>query len=349
MVATQQFMTLPEVRRAAQRNLPREVWDYVSGGAETETTLRRNKRAMSHYVFRPRVLRDVSQIDISTTFLGMPLALPVMTAPMGSLGLVHPEGDVAMARATGRMGTIHWMSTMTASVPEEVAAASEGPVIFQLYFRGDNTWGEEVIRRIEAAGFRGLALTVDSSAYGRRERDIERRYDPRGTGSRALNPPMDRGQRQATLTWKDVEWLQRTTTLPLILKGIQCAEDARLAVEHGVPCVYVSNHGGRQLDHAPATIEVLAEIADAVAGRAEIVIDSGFQRGTDVLKALALGARAVCIGKAAAWGLAAAGDEGVARTLELFALELRIAMANTGQARLADVGPELVRRVCTCD
>ncbi len=349
MVATQQFMTLPEVRRAAQRNLPREVWDYVSGGAETETTLRRNKRAMSHYVFRPRVLRDVSQIDISTTFLGIPLALPVMTAPMGSLGLVHPEGDVAMARATGRMGTIHWMSTMTASVPEEVAAASEGPVIFQLYFRGDNTWGEEVIRRIEAAGFRGLALTVDSSAYGRRERDIERRYDPRGTGSRALNPPMDRGQRQATLTWKDVEWLQRTTTLPLILKGIQCAEDARLAVEHGVPCVYVSNHGGRQLDHAPATIEVLAEIADAVAGRAEIVIDSGFQRGTDVLKALALGARAVCIGKAAAWGLAAAGDEGVARTLELFALELRIAMANTGQARLADVGPELVRRVCTCD
>ena len=349
MVATQQFMTLPELRRAAQRNLPREVWDYVSGGAETETTLRRNKRAMSHYVFRPRVLRDVSQIDLSTTFLGMPLALPVMTAPMGSMSLVHPDGDVALARATGRMGTIHWMSTMTASEPEAVTAASEGPVIFQLYFRGDNAWGEEVIRRIEAAGFKGLALTVDSSAYGRRERDIEKRYDPRGVGGRTLNVPMERGLRQATLTWKDVEWLQQTTKLPLILKGIQCAEDARLAVEHGVPCVYVSNHGGRQLDNAPATIEILAEVADAVAGRAEIVVDSGFQRGTDVLKALALGARAVCIGKAAAWGLGAAGEEGVARTLELFALELRIAMANTGQRSLAELGPELVRRACTCD
>jgi len=349
MVATQQFMTLPELRRAAQRNLPPEVWDYVSGGSETETALRRNKRSMSHFVFRPRVLRDVSQIDTTTTFLGMPLALPVMTAPMGSMGLVHPEGDVAMARATGRMGTIHWMSTMTASTPEEVAAASSGPVIFQLYFRGDNAWGEETIRRIEAAGFRALALTVDSSAYGRRERDIHRRYDPRGSGGRTLNVPMERGLRQATLTWKDVEWLQKTTKLPLILKGIQSGEDARLAVEHGVPCVYVSNHGGRQLDHAPAPIEILPEVAEAVAGRAEIVVDSGFQRGTDVLKALALGARAVCIGKAAAWGLGAGGDEGVARTLELFGIELRIAMANTGQTRLADLGPDLVRRVCTCD
>jgi isopentenyl diphosphate isomerase/L-lactate dehydrogenase-like FMN-dependent dehydrogenase len=241
------------------------------------------------------------------------------------------------------------MSTMTASTPEEVAAASSGPVVFQLYFRGDDAWGEETIRRIETAGFRALALTVDSSAYGRRERDIHRRYDPRGSGGRTLNVPMERGLRQATLTWKDVDWLQKTTKLPIILKGIQSAEDARIAVEHGVPCVYVSNHGGRQLDHAPAPMEVLPEVAEAVGGRAEVIVDSGFQRGTDVLKALALGARAVCIGKAAAWGLAAGGDEGVARTLELFGLELRIAMANTGQTRLAEVGPELVRRVCTCD
>jgi isopentenyl diphosphate isomerase/L-lactate dehydrogenase-like FMN-dependent dehydrogenase len=157
---------------------------------------------------------------------------------------------------------------------------------------------------------------------------------------------MERGRRQATLTWKDVEWLQQATPLPLILKGVECAEDARLAVEHGVAAVYVSNHGGRQLDHAPAPIETVAEVVDAVAGRAEVVVDGGFQRGTDVLKAVALGARAVCVGKAAAWGLAAAGEEGVARTLELIGLELRIAMANTGQARLADVGPGLVRRVC---
>ncbi|HLH26974.1 MAG TPA: alpha-hydroxy acid oxidase [Chloroflexota bacterium] len=344
MVATEQFMTLPEVRRAGLRNIPREVWDYVSGGAETETTLRRNRRAMSHWVFRPRVLRDVSQIDISTTFLGMPLALPVMVAPMGSLCLVHPEGDVAMARATGRMGTIHWMSTMTASPPEEVAAAATGPLIFQLYFRGDNAWAERIFRRIEAAGFRALALTVDSAAYGRRERDIERRIDFRNH-AHGLEVADDRA-RQASLTWKDVEWLRQATPLPLILKGIETAEDARLAVEHGVQVVYVSNHGGRQIDHAPATIESLPEIVEAVAGRAEVIVDGGFQRGTDVLKALALGARAVCIGKAAAWGLAAAGEEGVVRTLELLALELRIAMANTGQARIADLSPALVRRAC---
>src|SRR5262249_34467449 len=260
---------------------------------------------------------------------------------------LHPEGDCASARATGRMGTIHWMSTMARFTPEDVAADATGPLIFQLYFRGDNAWGEGVIRRIEAAGFRALCLTVDSAAYGRRERDIEKRYNPHVVGTRGLDVPMEH-TRQASLTWKDVEWLQRTTKLPLILKGIQTAEDARLAVEHGVPVVYVSNHGGRQLDHAPATIESLAEVADAVGGRAEIAADGGFQRGTDVLKALALGARAVCIGKAAAWGLAAAGEEGVARTLELFALELRIAMANSGQARIADIGPDLVQRVCAC-
>jgi isopentenyl diphosphate isomerase/L-lactate dehydrogenase-like FMN-dependent dehydrogenase len=344
MVATEQFMTLPEVRRAGMRNIRREVWDYVSGGAETETTLRRNRRGMSHWVFRPRVLRDVSEIDVSTTFMGMPLALPVMTAPMGSLCLVHPEGDVAMARATGRMGTIHWMSTMTASPPEDVAAATTGPLIFQLYFRGDNAWAERTFRRVEACGFKALALTVDSASYGRRERDIERRIDFR-SHAHGLEVA-DSRTRQASLTWKDVEWLQQATPLPLILKGIETAEDARLAVEHGVKVIYVSNHGGRQIDHAPATIESLPEIVEAVAGRAEVVVDGGFQRGTDVLKAIALGARAVLIGKAAAWGLAAAGEEGVTRTLELLALELRIAMANTGQTRLADVGPDLVRRAC---
>jgi 4-hydroxymandelate oxidase len=180
--------------------------------------------------------------------------------------------------------------------------------------------------------------------YGRRERDIEKRYEPRG-GARAIGIPRDYG-RMASLSWQDVDWLKQTTRLPLVVKGIETGEDARLAVEHGVDVVYVSNHGGRQLDHAPATIETLPEVVDAVAGRAEVVVDGGFQRGTDVLKAVALGARAVCIGKAAAWGLGAAGEDGVLRTLELLALELRIAMANTGQARLAEVSPALVRRAC---
>jgi isopentenyl diphosphate isomerase/L-lactate dehydrogenase-like FMN-dependent dehydrogenase len=344
MGATDEFMTLPEIRRAAQRNLSREVFDYASGGAETEATLRRNRRGMSHYVFRPRVLRDVSQIDVTTSLLGLPLALPVMIAPMGSTHYFHPAGDLALARAAGRAGTLHWMSTVGANSPEEVAAVATGPLVFQLYFWGGYDWGEALIRRIEAAGFRALCLTVDVANYGRRERDIEKRYEPRG-GARAIGIPRDYG-RMASLSWKDVDWLKHTTHLPLVVKGIETGEDARLAVEHGVDVVYVSNHGGRQLDHAPATIETLPEVVDAVAGRAEVVVDGGFQRGTDVLKAVALGARAVCIGKAAAWGLGAAGEDGVLRTLELLALELRIAMANTGQARLAEVSPTLVRRAC---
>jgi isopentenyl diphosphate isomerase/L-lactate dehydrogenase-like FMN-dependent dehydrogenase len=344
MVATQQFMTLPELRRAAQRKLAPEVWDYVCGGAGTEATLRDNHRAMSHYVFRPRVLRDVSQIDTSTTFLGMPLAMPIMTAPMGSMYLLDPEGDVAMARAAGRMGTIHWLSSMTAEPPEDVAAAATGPLIFQLYFRGPNEWCEAILRRVEAAGFRALAFTVDNAAYGRRERDLERRRDPT-THPKALDMLEGRG-RTPTLTWDDVDWLRRTTKLPLIVKGIQSAEDAAIAVEHGVAVVHVSNHGGRNLDFSPAPIEILAEVVDTVAGRAEVIVDSGFQRGTDVLKALALGARAVVIGKAAAWGLAAGGEEGLVRTLELLGIELRIAMANTGQTCLAELSPDLVRRVC---
>jgi glycolate oxidase len=343
MFIVHEFMTLPELRRAARRNLPLEAWDYASGGAESEATLRRNRRAMGHYVFRPRVLRGVAEVDISTTFLGMPLALPVMIAPMGSTVALHPDGDVALARAAGQMGTIHWLSTVSAHSPEEVVGAGGAPVIFQLYFRGDNAWAEKVIRRVEAAGCRGLCLTVDTSAYGRRERDLEKRYNPRGT-KRALEVPVEY-TRQAALTWDDVTWLRQTTRLPLIVKGIQSAEDAKIAVEHGVDVVYVSNHGGRQLDYAPAPLELLPEVAEAVDGRAEIVVDSGFQRGTDVLKALALGARAVCIGKAAAWGLGAAGEAGVVRTLEIFALELQIAMANTGQRCVAEIGPDLVRRV----
>jgi isopentenyl diphosphate isomerase/L-lactate dehydrogenase-like FMN-dependent dehydrogenase len=300
----------------------------------------------------PRVLRDVGQIDTSTTFLGLPLALPVMIAPMGSMFLLHPDGDLGMARGAVRAGTVAWLSTMTRWTPEEVAGAATGPLIFQLYWRGDNAWAEALIRRVEAAGFKGLALTVDTPAYGRRERDIEKRYDPRGQGSRlwqGFPPPAQGDARMAALGWDDVDWLVSTTKLPVIIKGIMTPEDAVLAVEHGARCVYISNHGGRQLDYAPAPIEILAEIAEAVAGRAEIVIDCGVQRGTDVLKAIALGANAVAIGKLAAWGLAAAGEDGVARVLELLHTELRIAMANTGQTDIKRVGPDLVRRVCTCE
>lgn len=339
------FVTLSQIYRVAKEHLSKEVWDYFAGGADSETTLRRNQEAMGHFEFRPRILRGLGTIDTSTTFLSLPISLPVMIAPMASLYLIDKDGDLAMARAAHRAKTIHWFTTRTAHTPEDVAKAAGGPLIFQLFWRGDNAWCERLIRRVEAFGFKGLALTVDTPMYGRRERDLENRFNHR-TIPRGIKVPMDRSLREATLTWKDVAWLKRTTKLPLILKGIQGVEDAALAVEHGIAAVYVSNHGGRQLDYAPATIEILSEIVEAVKGRAEVVIDGGFQRGTDVLKALALGAKAVLIGKAAAWGLATAGEEGVARTLELFGVELRSAMANAGVGKIADITQKLVRRVC---
>lgn len=340
---TEEFLTLAEIRRNAEKKLPREIWDYISGGSDTETTLRKNTSAMKHYEFIPKVLQNVSNIDTSTNFLKIPLALPVMIAPMASLHLIHSDGDLAMARAAGRMGTIHWLSTRTAYMPEDVQLASSGPLIFQLFFRGTNDWCEKLITKIEKLGYKALALTVDTPAYGRRERDLENRYNHR-TGPRGIELPMDRNFREASLTWKDVDWLRKKTKLPFILKGIQNIEDAKLAVEHGVDAIYISNHGGRQLDYAPATIELLDEVVRKIGKKTEVIVDSGFTRGTDILKAIALGAKAVCIGKVAAWGLAA-GEEGVVQTLKLIDMEMRIAMANTGRAKIRDITPSLVRKI----
>lgn len=342
---TKEFVTLNEIYKEAKKNLAKEIWDYFAGGADTETTLRRNREAMGHFEFRPRVLRGLSTIDTSTTFLGLPISMPVMLAPMASLALIDEKGDLAMAQAASRVNTIHWVTTRTAHTPEDVAKIALSPLIFQLFWRGDNRWCKNLIERIEVLGFRGLALTVDTPFYGRRERDLENRFNHR-TIPRGIEMPMDRSLREAALTWKDVDWLKRATKLPLIIKGIQSVEDALLALKHGASAVYVSNHGGRQLDFAPATIEILPEIVEALKGRIEVIVDGGFQRGTDILKALALGAKAVCIGKPAAWGLAAAGEEGVVRTLELLGIELRTSMANAGMAKISDITPDLVRRVC---
>jgi len=340
-----EFVTLGEIYHEAKRNLRKEVWDYFAGGADSETTLRRNQEAMAHFEFRPRVLRGLRDIDISTTFLGLPISLPIMIAPIASLYLIDKQGDLAMAKAAARVKTIHWLTTRTAQTPESVAKSLNTSLIFQLFWRGDNKWCRNLVRRIEDLGFKALAITVDTPMYGRRERDLENRFNHR-TIPRGIDVPMNRAIRELTLAWKDVAWLRRITRLPLIIKGIQCQEDARLAIEHGVDCVYVSNHGGRQLDYAAPTIEILAEIVDTVGGKAEVIVDGGFQRGTDVLKALAFGAKAICIGKAAAWGLAVGGEEGVVRTLELFGIELKTAMANVGVGKIADITPKLVRKAC---
>ena len=340
-----QFVALPEIWEAAKQKLPPKVWDYFAGGVDTETTLRRNIEAMGHFEFRPRILHDVHEIDTTTTFLGLKLAIPVMIAPLASLALIDPEGDLAMARAAGRVGTAHWLSTRTSHTPEEVANAASGPLIFQLYWRGDNDWCEKLVVRIEKLGFSAIALTVDAPVYGRRERDLVNRFDHRVL-QKGIDVSMERSTKESRLTWEDVRWLKTKTKLPLIIKGIQCVEDAKLAIQHGVDAVYISNHGGRQLDYASPALEILYEMNGELKGKTEILVDGGFMRGSDVLKAVALGAKAVCVGKLAAWGLAAAGEEGVVRTFELLALELQNVMANTGQRCIADVDSSLIRRRC---
>jgi len=341
----EEFLTLQEIYLKAKKNLKMEIFDYFAGGADSETTLKRNQEAMSHFEFRARMLHDVSAIDTSTTFLSIPLAMPVMIAPMASLGLINPKADILMAKAAAHTGTLHWVSTRTSLSLEDVIAAAPDSLIFQLYWRGDNKWCKKLIKLIETLGFRAIALTVDAPMYGRRERDLRNRFNHRIL-PHGIQMPMDRTLRESTLTWKDVSWLKKKTKLPLILKGIQTAEDAKLAIKHGIDCIYISNHGGRQLDFAPPTIDIISEIVDVVRKRSEIIADSGFTRGSDILKALALGVKAVLIGKLAAWGLAASGEEGVVRTLELLKLELITTMANIGCKNINEIKPHLLRHSC---
>jgi 4-hydroxymandelate oxidase len=341
----ERFVTLPEIESAAKNILPPEVWDFGKGGAETETTLRRNRRALRQLAIRQRVLVDVRHIDLSTTLVGMSLPMPVAVAPIGSLALFHPEGDLEMARGAGLSGNLSVVSGATGWPVEDVAKEAKGPLLFQLYHFGDRSWAQDLLGRVEASGYRAVCLTVDSPVYGRRERDMRRHFDPRFASKTILKPSPADTQYQARLNWEDVGWLRSILSVPLCLKGILTPEDARLAVEAGVQIVWVSNHGGRQLDHTQATIDVLPEIVDAVAGRAEVVIDGGFARGTDVIKAIALGAKVVAIGRTVLWGLAVAGAAGVDWTLQLMREEMTSTLALCGQTSVRGLKPDLIRRV----
>ena len=341
----QRFMTLPEIKRAARDVLPHKVWGFAEGGAETETTLRRNHRALQRLAIRQRVLVDVRNIDLGTTFLGMKLPMPVAVAPMGSLGLFHPESDLEMARGAGLGGNLSVVSGVVAWPVETVAKVAKGPLVFQLYHHGGRSWVKERLARVEASGYRAVVLTVDTAVYGRRERDMRLCFDARFACESDTNPRPPDPTYVARLTWDDVGWLRSILSVPFGLKGILTAEDARLAVEAGVQFIWVSNHGGRQLDHAQATIDVLPEIVDAVAGRAEIVIDGGFTRGTDVVKAISLGAKVVAIGRTALWGLAAEGAAGVNRTFQLLREEIATALGLCGQTSIRGLKPDLIRRV----
>jgi glycolate oxidase len=332
-----EFLSLQEIVAAARRNMSVDFWNHLVGGADSETTLKRNRQALDSLALRQRVLVDVRKIDIATTLLGRSMSSPVFLAPVGGLvGFLNPEqGAIPVARAAVAHGTAAFISTAAKPGFEAAAAAVNEPLIFQLYVRADRKWVEDILDRVKAAGYRALCVCVDRNYYGRRERDIISRAAVReGFGDPSF---------QMGLQWSDLVWMKERIKLPLIVKGVATAEDARLSVEHGADVVYVSNHGGRQLDHAQGTIEVLPEVVEAVAGRAEILWDGGVLRGTDVIKAISLGARAVGLGKLLGWSLAAGGESGVKRMLELMDVEIRTAMGLMGVTSLAQLNPSWVR------
>jgi isopentenyl diphosphate isomerase/L-lactate dehydrogenase-like FMN-dependent dehydrogenase len=321
---SERYQALHEFVEEAEKRLSRNTWGYLMGATETETTAARNRQALDTSAFRPRVLRDVSKVDISTGFLGHRLALPVGLAPVGSLESFHPDGAAEAGRAATASGVPIIVSSVTHPGLEAAAAAATGPKIFQLYVRGDAEFVDDHARRAIAAGYDAFCLTVDSARYSRRERDIANRFvkpwRARATG-------MDW---QAALNWDDVKRFKDKHRIPLILKGIATAEDAAIACAHGVDFVYVSNHGGRQLDHGRGSFAVLPEVVAAVRGRAKIMVDGGFCRGTDIVKGIAAGADLVCFGRLYCYALAAAGAPGVQHMLALLAEEITITLGLLG-------------------
>ncbi len=342
---TEPFVTLPEMHRAARARLPRTSYNFGAGGTETEATLRRNRRSLRRLAIRQDILVDVRQIDLSTSLLGVPLSWPVVIAPMGGLVLFHPEGDCEMARGAAKADTLQFLSGATGWSVEAVAAASPGLKMFQLYHMGDRAWVADLLARVEASGYLCVCLTVDVQVYSRRERDIAARFTPREAMSKAPNPRPPDSEYPARLTWADVEWLRKTTRLPIGLKGIMTPRDAKRAVEAGVELIWVSNHGGRQLDSTQASIDALPAVADAVGGAASLIIDGGFARGTDVIKGMAWGANAVAVGRTALWGLAADGAAGVACAMDILRRELRTSMALAGQTSVRGLTRDAVFRV----
>jgi isopentenyl diphosphate isomerase/L-lactate dehydrogenase-like FMN-dependent dehydrogenase len=327
----ERFQTLHEIAKAARQNLKQGDWDYLMGGAETETTLRRNRQALDSMAFRPRVLRDVSKVDATSTFLGRSLRIPVMLAPIGGLETFDPGGGATVAKASKEFGVPHMLSSVCMPGLEATAAAADNFRIFQLYVRGDDAWVDDHVKRAKDHGYAAFCFTVDTASYSRRERDIATRYvkpwRQRATGFAF----------QAGLNWDHVKRYKDLHDLPVILKGIATGEDAALAVEHGVEYVYVSNHGGRQLDHGRGSLDVLPEVVAAVKGRAGVIMDGACVRGTDVVKAIALGATVVGLGRLQGLGLAAGGQAGLVRALELLEEEIRICLALLGVSRIGDV------------
>jgi glycolate oxidase len=310
--ARNEFLNLHEIVAKARQNLNQNAWDYIVGGVESETTLRRNRLALDSMAFRPRVLRDVSKVDPSTEILGRKLRLPIVLCPVGTLESFNPEGAAPVVKAAGEFGVAHMLSSVCDPGLEGVAkAAPDALRMFQLYVRGDAAWVDDHVERAIANKYAAFCLTVDTAHYSRRERDIAKRHI---TGGRRRASGREF---QEALDWRTVERIKSKFKIPLAIKGIATAEDTKIALDHGVEFIFVSNHGGRQLDHGRGSYDVLPEVVEAVGGRAKIIVDGGFYRGTDVVKAIAAGAHLVGLGRMQCYGLAAAGQAGVVRMLEL--------------------------------
>ena len=337
-LASPEFQTLHEIVKKARQNLDQNDWDYIVGGTESETTLRRNRMALDALAFRPRVLRDVSRIDTAVERFGRRLRLPVVLAPVGALEVFHQGGGATAARAAQEFGVAHMLSSVCEPGLEAVAeAAPDALRIYQLYVRGDAAYVDDHVRRAMAKGYAAFCLTVDTAVYSRRERDLAKRFVT--AGRRRVSGR----EFQAALDWRTVDRIKQNFDIPLALKGIATREDAVRAVEHGVDWIYVSNHGGRQLDHGLGAMEMLPEIVEAVGGRAKIMIDGAFCRGTDIVKALIFGADLVGLGRMQCFALAAAGQAGVVRLLELLEDEVQRCLGLLGVTSFAELDRSYVR------
>ncbi len=374
--------TVKDLRRIAKRRLPRGVFDYIDGGAEDELTMAANSHAYRRLTFSPRVLRDVSEVNVSSSLLGRPLAYPLVLAPTGFTRIADPQGELAVARAAKRAGLPYALSTLGTRSIEEVADVGSDRLWFQVYTWKDRDLVADLVKRAANSGYEALCLTVDTAVLGRRERDVRRGFTlpPKiglstlldgivhpgwswsfmtsepivfanvagntavGDGTDAISLAEYVGdQFDPALSWNDVDWFRDRWDGPLVLKGIQSVEDAKIATDRGVDAIAISNHGGRQLDSAPATLDLLPAIAGAVGDRTEIICDGGVRRGSDIVKAIALGANAVMVGRPYLYGLGAAGEAGVDQVLSNFRSEMERTMALIGCTSLDELGPDYLR------
>src|SRR5216117_1775189 len=381
-VDSPRVINIEDLRRAAKRRLPRVVFDYIDGGAETERTLRANCRAFEVFTLRPRGAIATPVCDLRTTVLGTPLTMPVILAPVGSCRLMYPRGEEAAARAAGKAGIIYTLSTLSGCRLEEVATASGGPVWYQLYLVGGRDCALAGIERAQKAGFSALIVTIDTAVAGFRERDLRNGAKELLSGNLGAMLPFvnqilvrprwlaaflaDGGLmkfenvvmpgkgpmlyadvtaalEQSVVTWEDLKWIREAWSGPIVIKGVHTDADARRAVDEGAEALVVSNHGGRQLDRVPPTLQILPEVVAAVGDRIEVLLDGGIRRGSDIVKALCLGARAVMIGRAYAYGLGAAGAAGVTRAIEILRADLIRTLKLLGCASIADLDPSFVQ------